>query len=597
MTNSNSIHGRPLLALSFYLYSYALLTHSIVLSASPYYRSGSYAIPFSTSFVRTLEDHDDFAELNNLLQPSVLHLPNLSFDLDVGNAAFTDVRCTSFRIGDVTVSSSKVDVDEDENVEDCVSVEVNVVDLDMECVFDYSYRTALIFAGRGSGAVVSTGNDVRTRLTVYYPPDDASPPPDSIVVDRCEADISIDSVDFQGGMAAWIANAMEDRLRPLMASAAEEKLCRTLNDWGSGASVNDGLDQLQTLAARYPMTYTNDPLTREESLHPPDSVTLLNLRKDGESGGGVAEYVLRGLEEAVDYLRAEAYDSENAVLDGRIDRNINVLVRNRLLDADGAFTLQPDQLSFLEKGGTLWQGTDQVTTTSVTLESIKIKGLDTFTQFDPFVYIGDYTVQNTISLDYLEVECDATFVILPSDREDSVLHHPDPDFALVENATLSLRLDNVTAALSLLLAVDGNLLEAVEIGSLLQTDSISPCLLSTVYDVAVVGLSVGTDDIEPPALTGFVSPGLDRVFDGLSKAAFAILKEFALARLPVFFDITVRGYLNSNFERYRAKYAKNRACSLVDGKFKNGTREDGTVDLRDLLLSPENAAEGKNRSR
>jgi hypothetical protein len=103
------------------------------------------------------------------------------------------------------------------------------------------------------------------------------------------------------------------------------------------------------------------------------------------------------------------------------------------------------------------------------------------------------------------------------------------------------------------------------------------------------------DDIEPPTLIGFASPGLDRVFGGASKAAFLVFKDLLLARLPTFFDLAVRDYLNSNIIEKYWTYAENQACSWsAAGSFKSN-REDGTIDMRDLLLSSEDALEGEQR--
>ena len=104
---------------------------------------------------------------------------------------------------------------------------------------------------------------------------------------------------------------------------------------------------------------------------------------------------------------------------------------------------------------------------------------------------------------------------------------------------------------------------------------------------------INMDDIEPPTLRGFASPGLDRVFGGASKAAFLAFKDLLLARLPTFFELTVKDYLNSNIIEKYWTYADNQACSWsTAGPFKS-KREDGIIDLRDLLLSPEDALEGE----
>jgi len=100
--------------------------------------------------------------------------------LDMGRATIGELRCTSFQIGDVTISSNR-------DTARRATIPINIIDLDMECEFNYWYQTALIFTGSGSAKVISTGNDISSRMVLFSRAASLSvKPPERAVFDICE---------------------------------------------------------------------------------------------------------------------------------------------------------------------------------------------------------------------------------------------------------------------------------------------------------------------------------------------------------------------------------------------------------------------------
>ena len=114
----------------------------------------------------------DFEELNDLIRPATFTLPDYKYDRDLISFDVTNLQCSSFQIGDVRISSTK-------DSSQRVSVPLSFIDLDMVCAFDYRYRAALVFTGRGSATVISSGSDVDTKMAlttsrvnlIQYPPE------------------------------------------------------------------------------------------------------------------------------------------------------------------------------------------------------------------------------------------------------------------------------------------------------------------------------------------------------------------------------------------------------------------------------------------
>ena len=157
---------------------------------------------------------------------------------------------------------------------------------------------------------------------------------------------------------------------------------------------------------------------------------------------------------------------------------------------------------------------------------------------------------------------------------------------VAERVTVKFGVEDLKAVASILLAVDEAKLGDVSLGSLLDTENIFSCFLSTLHMVQIPALSVEVSDMQPPTLEGFVSPGIDRVVSSSVDAAFLMYKSTFLEAAPGFFQDAVGSFLNKIFsEKFPVDATVSSQCSppAFDAA------ESGYVDFRDLLLSPEDA--------
>jgi hypothetical protein len=230
--------------------------------------------------------------------------------------------------------------------------------------------------------------------------------------------------------------------------------------------------------------------------------------------------------------------------------------------------------------GILYKGHDALAKTTIQLDSVRMVGLDTLTQFEPLDNVGRYTLQNQIAWEYLAFELEATIEIKPSTLENSIIASPG-DTRVLEQVQIFFGIDDLVADVGLLAAMNQDLLESLRFGSLLQMENIMPCLLSTIFQMELSTFSVEANDILTPNLNGFVSNGLDRVFSDAMDAAFLMYEKILLNASPAFFQKEIRSILNQRFLQDNIVGA---ACPPF-----SWTNDDDFVDFRDLLFQPTDA--------
>lgn len=160
-------------------------------------------------------------------------------------------------------------------------------------------------------------------------------------------------------------------------------LCDELSSLGT-TLVGDLLDwakkELDTYLQPIPPNRAN-PLHLESNLAVPAGKQLLNFQNLEESLGS---WVTDALNQADALLGQEVEDPTAPNGSGR-SLGINAFLRQNILDADRALTVAIADLPFQAFNPTLFQSHDLLTDTTITLTSVKLYGLDTFTKFDPLV--------------------------------------------------------------------------------------------------------------------------------------------------------------------------------------------------------------------
>ena len=333
----------------------------------------------------------------------------------------------------------------------------------------------------------------------------------------------------------------------------------------------DMLDLVSDLLEPYlGVVLTADPLAPEDSMVVPDNVNLLDLQDTENSIGQWFDAILQ---EADALLGTEIEDPEDP---SGWNLGVNVFLRNYLLDQDRALTLDVDTL--FPDGVMLFEGHDKLTETTIELNAVKLFGLDTFSKFEPLLDIGRYTLQNESAWDYLTIELDVTITIKPSTLDDSVIEEPSAT-EVIETVKIEFGVENLDTVVSLLLAVDQDKLKEMQLGPLLDTGNLLPCLLSCLFHVQLAELSVGVGSVREPTLDDFVSAGIDRVVSDSVKAVFAMYETVLRNAVPNMFHLDVMDIINKEFFQKYMQDPENLRCEVdIQG--------GGYIDFRDLFLEP-----------
>ena len=155
----------------------------------------------------------------------------------------------------------------------------------------------------------------------------------------------------------------------------------------------------------------------------------------------------------------------------------------------------------------------------------------------------------------------------------------------METVTVSLILKDVDLDVSLLMAMDQELVGQLKIGSISNTKNIFSCLLSTIHSMGLSQFVMGIRDIEEFSISGFVSEDANTSIQSITKAIFAEYKPMILGSIPAFTSNTVRPILHGILQVLLDATREDGACPEPDNSL------EGILDFRDLFLSQVRALE------
>jgi hypothetical protein len=510
----------------------------------------------------------DFDEFNELFQDAVIHIPDdfkvsqriglIKLELEI-----RDTKCYDISVGLINVAHKRTSLKQ-------INVNVDVMQLDMKCDVDYRYKYGFLRGG-GTAVVRTNDNSASTQLQ-FFSENFNQMPPSGSTVGWCDTNIEITDINFKGDFVSDIVEWFERLIRDVIEEQIETLACDELGSLGT-IFVGDMLDIAGEALKGYasPMsTDVTDPLYPERTFQPPSDMLLLNFQDTDDVIGGWFKGALREADQLLGTLTPDADGPKTR------DLGINVYLRKYFLEEDRSFTLDMETMPF---DTVLFQGHDRLTESSITVKKVKIFGLDTFTKFDPLIDIGKYTLQNRLAWKYLAVEFDVEIDIKPSTRDDSLLDSPQSK-GFVERVRIDFAVHDVEVMASLLIAIDQEALGAMELGPLLWTDNLMPCLLSVVNTIQISGLDVTVGGISEPTLNDFVSTGIDRVVTDSVEAAFKMYYGALRRAIPSIFQTTVRDIINTDVITSYLNDPVNSKCPEV-------AEVNGFVDFRDFLLHPQ----------
>ena len=512
----------------------------------------------------------DFDEFNDIFRNAVIQLPpttvseTVLFDLTIN---LNEINCTNINVTDIVITYNK-----DESNQR-LWFQVDVIDVAMNCFIEYDYEYGLL-SGKGNAKAYSDDNNLTVLLAFDSTNFDEAPPTSSVVY-NCTADIRITDLDFDGDWISTLIDVFERLIRGRVEDEVKAVACDELSSLGS-TFVNQTLelaaDTLEPYLTELPAT---DPLASEKALQVPGDMVLLNFQDTDNVIGSWFDAALR----QVNTFLGTAVDDDAAPSGTGRDLGVNVFLRDKILDADRSFVVDVANLP-LENGGVLFQAQDKLLETTVTLDSVKVFGLDTFTRFDALVDIGNYTLQNNFSWSYISMVLDVTIDMKPSSDPDAIIQGSS-DKGIVEKVKISFGVDELDAVVSVLLAIDQEALGSLELGSILNMSNLLPCFLSTAYAVEMSELSVSIGNIREPTLDGFVSAGIDHIVTQSVEAVFLMYEQILLKATPNFFQTTFRDLVN--------KQLLDKNVSTSCPEFELEPSQSGFIQFPDMLLSREEA--------
>eukprot|EP00581_Thalassiosira_minuscula_P006165 CAMPEP_0183743138 /NCGR_PEP_ID=MMETSP0737-20130205/65061_1 /TAXON_ID=385413 /ORGANISM="Thalassiosira miniscula, Strain CCMP1093" /LENGTH=2172 /DNA_ID=CAMNT_0025978745 /DNA_START=179 /DNA_END=6698 /DNA_ORIENTATION=+ len=349
-------------------------------------------------------------------------------------------------------------------------------------------------------------------------------------------------------------------------------------------------------------------LPAEIELDVPEGANLIDLT-DLSSIAGWADMAL---EEARSYLGGKGESGE---------LGITTLMKTVVLDDNGFLTIPFEEKGF-KAGGV-----------ELSLYNVTLIGLDSFTLFDVLKANGSnkfgnsvnlqrlgvtlemgLSVENSILVDDDQMETVTVSLILKDVSVDaSLLMALDQDLMgdlklgsiqipstyslasseermLVDNnemetITVSLILEDVSVDVSLLMALDQDLMGDLKLGSILNTKHIFSCLLSTIHSVGLSEFLMDIGDIEEFSISGFISEETNESVQSITEAIFGEYKTMVLETIPAFTSTTIRPILHGILQALVDTARDDGECPEPDGSL------DGILDFRDLFLSEERSLE------
>lgn len=509
----------------------------------------------------------DFDEFNQLFENASIVLPGPFsktdrvgiFDLDLN---VYNVRCYGVNIGDMSISHQAKSSQD-------IEVLINVLQLDLDCQLDYDYKWG---PANGDGKLTVQTDDSSASTTINFFSDDFNTkPPKSSAVSGCVPDIRITRLEFEEDFLSEVLETFQFLVRGVISDSVGEVACEELGSLGTTLVENVltlASDALEPYQGELTEAESN-PLHAEQNLNLPASLKALNFQ-DTES--------------PISQLMQQAFDSLGSLLETVVpnedsnqdDLLFNLFLRSFVLEEDGSYTIPASEMPF---DSVLFEGHDRITQTTMTLNQVKVLGLDSLAVFDPFNAIGKYTLANKFTWRQIRIEFDINIFIRPSTLNDAILKDPTSP-GITERFTVDFGLDNVEVVASLLMLLDEEGIDRLNLGPLLYTEHVLPCILSVVHQTRLTGLTFDLKTFDEPTLNGFISPGIDRVISDSVEAAFSMYTGSLRATLPYVFQTLVRTFVNTNIiDTYMADSAKT-LCPSVE-------QVQGYVDFRKFFDNDE----------
>ena len=281
----------------------------------------------------------------------------------------------------------------------------------------------------------------------------------------------------------------------------------------------------------------SSPLSAQDAFDPPDDIRFLDWTDIGNSTGfgSLADQVFEG---ARDFLggnsTSEVFDLETLLED--------------LVDEDGVLEVETNFAFELD---------DLV----ISIDAVRVNGLEDFQLFDIFEPIAPQTLIVSAQFDLLDLE-----LVLSADAPST----PEP----AQVIKMRFVTQNVTADIAIFAAFNLDKIGGLQLGALLNTDSLLPCIMSTAYAFEIPQMQVTVGSFSNPTIEGLL-PETDAATNLLTGALFDRFRSNIEEAIPKIFDGVGKDLI--------ASLVSSSDEGMCDAAVSE-SQEGAFVDFRDLLL-------------
>jgi hypothetical protein len=511
----------------------------------------------------------DFDELNQIFAETILQLPKMTFK--AGTFFFTDFYftakrtvCTDLSLQNLILRHSNVDTFGTQ-----IRFELELQGLAFDCEIEWDYDWGFT-GGSGDGQIYSSGNNFNMDI-IFTSDNFSTSPPTKAELSSCSADMQIDDIDLQGGgFIPWLINAVEGALRSPIEDAVNQVICEEAD------AIADELIDLMTTLDHFLEPYEIDlPEELGDPLFPEKNNLKSGVELLAFDDSAIFKLVLTLIDDMLGGI-AEDPTSPNGT---GMDLGVNKIIRSAILDEDRMLVIDGGTLP---NDGIVLDSEDMLSQSTVQVERIVFKGLDTMTRFDPLSPYpgGNYTLENSFGFDFIDVEIDLLVTIRPTKLEENIFVG---EKVVTEHISIDFGVDDINVDFAVLLGIDMSKVGDLPLGAILKDfDKVVSCAMEFIHVAEIGMLSTSVGNLEAPQLNGFISPGIDRVISSGADAIFAMYKGAIIEVMPNIFQLGFRKSIN---EMLSNVIQDSKGCAWDN--FDNSTST--FVNFADLFLQNEDA--------
>ena len=197
----------------------------------------------------------------------------------------------------------------------------------------------------------------------------------------------------------------------------------------------------------------------------------------------------------------------------------NNIVRDYFMNVKKSFIFRPNDFVSSIAGFEIKMG------------SMKIQGLDSLTKFDIFEVVSEHILENFFILDSLRIEFNFTMTTESSNLV------AEKKAGWVEEVSLSISMRDIYLEIAMLLGIDRAHFSGIQMGSILDSKNIFPCVMSTVKNSTVSKFNIEIGAFEEINMIGLI---FDDAKDALFSSLESIFNLFKTKLMKVFSALTQR---------------------------------------------------------